>query len=51
MKDIFLPLDNPFQLELSILDPKVNPEHCRVGQTDKEIIVNRNEVRKDGAFR
>ncbi|MDU1740124.1 hypothetical protein [uncultured Streptococcus sp.] len=51
MKDIFLPLDKPFQLELSILDPKVNPEHCRVGQTEKEIIVNRKEVRKDGAFR
>ncbi len=48
MKDIFLP--QPFQLELAILDPKVNPEHCRIGQTQKEIIVNRKEVRKHGNF-
>ena len=34
---------------LAILDPNVNPEHCRIGQT--EIITVRKEVRKYGAFR
>nr|DAX92757.1 MAG TPA: hypothetical protein [Caudoviricetes sp.] len=35
---------------LAILDPNVNPEHCRIGQTETEIITVRKEVRKHGYF-
>lgn len=33
---------------LAILDPKVNPEHCRIGQLEKETITFGKEVRKNG---
>lgn len=45
-----LPQDSDFENYLAIMDPSVNPEHCRVGQVEKEIVTVRKEVRKYGVL-
>ena len=43
-----LPQDSNFKNYLAILNPSVNPEHCWVGQVEKEIVTVRKEVMKYG---